>query len=99
MFSELPVGWVGEWHENPQPQWIIPLSGRWFVETMDGKRVEMGPGEVSFGGDQHTRPNEEGHQGHVSGTVGEEPAVLMLVQLTEEKWKAVRPGELEKLSS
>jgi hypothetical protein len=48
----LPVGWVGEWHENPKPQWIIPLSGRWFVETMDGKRVEMGPGEVSFGGDQ-----------------------------------------------
>jgi hypothetical protein len=46
----LPVGWVGEWHENPKPQWIIPLSGRWFVETMDGKRVEMGPGEVSFGG-------------------------------------------------
>ena len=21
-----PVGWVGEWHENPKPQWIIPLS-------------------------------------------------------------------------
>jgi putative membrane protein len=37
-----PVGWVGEWHENPKPQWIIPLSGRWFVETMDGTRVEMG---------------------------------------------------------
>ncbi len=26
LFAQLPVGWVGEWHENPQPQWIIPLS-------------------------------------------------------------------------
>jgi uncharacterized membrane protein YphA (DoxX/SURF4 family) len=24
----LPVGWIGEWHENPRPQWIIPLSSR-----------------------------------------------------------------------
>ena len=38
-----PVGWVGTWHENPAPQWIVPLSGRWWVESMDGKRVEMGP--------------------------------------------------------
>src|ERR1019366_7581179 len=51
----LPVGWVGEWHENPKPQWIIPLSGRWFVETMDGTRVEMGAGEISFGGDPNCR--------------------------------------------
>jgi len=32
----LPAGWIGDWHENPQPQWIVPLSGRWYVETMDG---------------------------------------------------------------
>ena len=42
MMTVLPVGWVGEWHENPKPQWILPLSGRWFVESMDGQRVEMG---------------------------------------------------------
>src|SRR5208283_3217938 len=77
-----PVGWVGEWHENPKPQWIVPLSGRWFVETMDGQRVEMGPGEISFGEDQGTRATE-GVQGHLSGTVGAEPAVLMLVQFED----------------
>ncbi len=76
----LPVGWIGNWHENPHPQWIIPLSGRWFVETMDGVRVEMGPGELSFGEDQNTRP-VGGRRGHLSGTIGPEPAVLMLVQL------------------
>ena len=29
MVTVMPAGWVGEWHENPKPQWIIPLSGRW----------------------------------------------------------------------
>ncbi len=75
-----PVGWIGTWHENPKPQWIIPLSGRWFVETMDGQRVEMGAGELSFGEDQGTRADERGRKGHLSGTVGNEPAVLMVVQ-------------------
>lgn len=75
-----PVGWSGDWHENPKPQWIIPLSGRWFVESMDGQRVEMGAGEVSFGEDQGTKPDGQGRTGHRSGTVGPEPAVLMIVQ-------------------
>jgi hypothetical protein len=46
---------------------------------MDGVRVEMGPGEISFGEDQNTR-QVDGKRGHLSGTVGAEPAVLMLVQ-------------------
>jgi quercetin dioxygenase-like cupin family protein len=75
----LPAGWTGNWHENPGPQWIIPLSGRWFVETMDGVRVEMGPGDISFGEDQNTH-QIDGKRGHLSGTIGSEPAVLMLVQ-------------------
>ena len=75
---------LGEFHKAPiqpaaAPQWIIPLSGRWFVESMDGVRVEMGPGEISFGEDQNTR-QVDGKRGHLSGTVGPEPAVLMLVQ-------------------
>ena len=79
-----PVGWTGFWHENPKPQWIIPLSGRWFVQTMDGKRVEMGADEISFGEDQDTKPNADGYKGHLSGTVGDAPAVLMVVQTAGE---------------
>jgi hypothetical protein len=79
LVTVLPVGWVGTWHENPRPQWIIPLSGRWFVESMDGTRVEMGPGELSFGGDQNCR-EVDGKLGHRSGTVSAEPAVLMVIQ-------------------
>ena len=76
-----PVGWVGDWHENPGPQWIIPLSGRWFVETQDGQRVEMGPGDVSLGEDLGSKPNAAGHRGHLSGTLGDQPATLMIVSL------------------
>lgn len=82
MVTVLPVGWTGTWHENPKPQWIVPLSGCWFVEAMDSTRVEMGPGEISFGGDQNCR-DIDGKCGHRSGTVGNEPAVLMVVQFDE----------------
>lgn len=79
MVTVQPIGWVGQWHENPAPQWIIPLSGRWFVESMDGTRIELGAGEISFGEDQNTR-ERDGRKGHLSGTVGDQPAVLMVVQ-------------------
>lgn len=82
LVTVLPVGWAGTWHENPKPQWIIPLSGRWFVESMDGTRTEMAAGELSFGGDQNCR-DVQGKRGHRSGTVGEVPAVLMIVQLDD----------------
>ena len=81
MFTVQPVGWVGEWHENPAPQWIVPLSGRWWVEAMDGTRVEMGPGEFSLGEDQNCTADGQGRKGHRSGTIGDEPAVLMTVRL------------------
>lgn len=86
-----PVGWVGAWHENPKPQWIVPLSGRWFVEAMDGTRAEMGPGEISFGGDQNCR-EQGGRCGHHSGTVGNEPAVLMVIQFDDASVPPI-PGE------
>ena len=92
LIASLPVGWIGEWHGNPKPQWIVPLSGCWFVETTDGTRVEMGAGEISFGGDQNAKPDSAGRRGHRSGTVGDAPAVLMVVQLNDERWIAARPG-------
>ena len=39
------AGSIIDWHENPVKQWIVPLSGRWFVETMDHLRVEMRAGD------------------------------------------------------
>jgi hypothetical protein len=80
VFTVQPVGWIGDWHENPAPQWIVVLSGRWFIESMDGTRVEQGPGEFSFGEDQSCTETE-GKKGHRSGTIGDQPAALMTVQL------------------
>ena len=63
VFTVQPVGWVGDWHENPAPQWIVVLSGRWWIESMDGTRIEQGPGEFSFGEDraaQRTAPDAKG---------------------------------------
>jgi hypothetical protein len=88
----LPVGWIGDWHKNPKPQWIVVVSGRWFVETMDGTRVEMGPGDLAFGGDQNAKQDAEGRIGHRSGTVGDQPCALMVVQLDPEVWSGARPG-------
>ena len=81
--AQLPKGWVGQWHENPKAQWVVPLKGRWFVETTDGHRVEMGPGEASLGEDQAAKPDASGHTGHLSGTLGDEPTTLMFVQLKQ----------------
>ena len=80
VFTVQPVGWVGDWHENPAPQWIIVLSGRWWIESMDGTRIEQGPGEFSFGEDQGCTETD-GKKGHRSGTIGDEPCCLMTVQL------------------
>jgi len=80
VFTVQPVGWAGDWHENPAPQWIVVLSGHWWIESMDGTRIDQGPGEVSFGEDQGCLADNHGRKGHRSGTIGDEPAVLMTVQ-------------------
>jgi hypothetical protein len=79
-----PDGWKGTWHQDPKVQWIIPLKGTWFVEAMDGTRVELGPGDVSVGEDLNTRPDAKGHVGHLSGNVSEGPVTLMVVQFAEQ---------------
>ena len=96
LFCVLPVGWVGDWHENPKPQWIVPLSGSWFVETTDGVRVEMGPGEFSFGGDQNAKEDAQGRTGHRSGTVGDAPAAMVVVQLEDPALVGARPGSFKR---
>lgn len=82
LFAVLPVDWVGEWHESPEPQWVIPIRGRWFLETQDGNRIVMGPGDLHFGQDQGTT-EQDGKVGHLSGCVGQEPCYMMIVQFKQ----------------
>ncbi|AXH35401.1 hypothetical protein DVJ78_08245 [Humibacter sp. BT305] len=83
-FVYLPVGWVGEWHESPYPQWVVALTGRWFIQTQDGTRIEMGPGDLHWGADQHTAAIGGG-PGHRSGQIGDSGCLLMMIQRTTEE--------------
>ena len=79
-FNVLPAGWVGEWHPSPALQWVVPLSGRWYIETQDGTRVEMGPGDIHWGADVATAGQQIAH---LSGVLGDAPCVHLMVQFDE----------------
>jgi hypothetical protein len=84
--SDLGLGLVvvgGDEHvERLAADLVVPLSGRWFIETQDGTRVEMGPGEIHWAQDPNTR-KVNGDVGHRSGQVGDEPCVQLMVQFSE----------------
>jgi hypothetical protein len=94
LFNVMDVGWEGEWHESPLAQWIVPLSGRWFIETQDGTRVEMGPGDIHWGQDLDTK-SVEGNVGHRSGQIGDVPCVQLMVQFAEPH----NPGVMDPFAS
>jgi hypothetical protein len=92
----LPVGWRAGWHINETAKWIFILSGQWYVESMDGERVVIGPGEFSFGGDQGCKADAHGRVGHLSGQVGDVPCVQLIIQNNERKaWVGARPGDFK----
>ncbi|KAG4080362.1 hypothetical protein HA402_006700 [Bradysia odoriphaga] len=81
-FAALPVGYVGDWHHSPGPQWVIVLSGRWSVETTDGSILEQGPGEFQFNADSTSRPRpDDDRVGHITRQVGNEPNLQLIVKL------------------
>jgi hypothetical protein len=79
----LPAGWRGGWHRNPARQWVIPLTGRWFVQTQDGARVEMGPGDMHLGDDLESTADEYGRVGHDSGVIGDQPCTVLVITLAD----------------
>ncbi|WP_369790216.1 hypothetical protein [Rouxiella sp. WC2420] len=76
----MPTHWSGTWHKSPKPQWVIPLTGKWYIESMDKNKVVYGPGEISFGYDIKA-VEKEGKIGHLSGSVGNAPARVMVIQV------------------
>ncbi|MEB3255216.1 MAG: cupin domain-containing protein [Synechococcaceae cyanobacterium] len=90
--TQLPVGWLGEWHENSVPKWIFVLSGAWFVESMDGVRRTFRAGEFCFGGDQGCQRTADGRWGHLSGQIGAEPCLQLILQRNDDAWRNAPPG-------
>ncbi len=84
IFTIQPSGWTSDWHKNPAVQWVVPLSGTWYVRMSDGHVQTMGPGDVALGEDQMAMPapsgEDAGKTGHAAGNVGREAVKLMIVQ-------------------
>jgi hypothetical protein len=76
-----PPGWKGIWHKETKVLWVVTLKGKWFIESMDGTRVELGSGDVFVAEDWETKPDAEGRVGHRSGNIGDDPVTLMVVML------------------
>ncbi|AQS88419.1 cupin domain-containing protein [Neoasaia chiangmaiensis] len=81
--SVQPAHWKGGWRANPQVQWIVPLSGTWFVQSMDGTQVELNAGEALLSEDVDAATDRNGHTGHLSGNVGDAPVVLLITQFRD----------------
>lgn len=78
--SVQPAHWKGGWHAPESVQWIIPIQGVWFVQSMDGTRVELNPGDALLSEEVGAKADKEGHLGHLSGNVGDAPVALMITQ-------------------
>ena len=81
VFETQPAGYKGAWHEDPRVQWVVPLKGTWRIVAQDGTSVDLPPGSVFLGEDLHTKPDADGHTGHLSEGVNGEAVALMQVGL------------------
>ena len=70
----------GDWHENPVVQWVVPIQGAFFVQTQDGAQATLLPGDLLLGEDLDTKPDGDGHKGHISASRGDKPVALMFAQ-------------------
>lgn len=81
VLTELAVGLAQPLHPAPQVQFVVTLSGSWYIETTDGTRHEFVKGDLLFQDDISTSPADKTPE-HYSGTVGNEPCQQLVVQLT-----------------
>jgi quercetin dioxygenase-like cupin family protein len=74
--TEIPAGWVGDWHPSPKLQWWFQLSGEVEVEVGDGENRRFGPGDI-------VRVEDTSGRGHVTRVVSAEAVRAVYVQLRE----------------
>lgn len=89
MFGENP------WHYAPSAQFVVTLSGAWYVRTSDGKTVVFRAGDVLFQDNTNAHPaaragTQDGM--HFSGVAPGEATCSQLVIQVERKPAAENPG-------
>ncbi|MFC1683169.1 cupin domain-containing protein [Candidatus Zixiibacteriota bacterium] len=75
-FLSAPPGWSGDWHPAPRRQMMLDLAGQVDGETSDGTRRRFGPGDVVLLEDTTGK-------GHRSRVVGDQEALIAVVQLED----------------
>lgn len=77
----LPRSPLAGWDSGIRPRILsgsFRCAGSGFSRR-NGSRVEMGPGDIHFGQDTDTA-EIDGKTGHLSGTIGDEPCLQVLIQ-------------------
>ncbi|BDA48122.1 hypothetical protein COCOBI_11-3800 [Coccomyxa sp. Obi] len=92
VFTQLNAGLKQDFHPCPQVQFVVTLSGKWYVKASDGSVKIMGPGDVLFQDDVKDSPAKK-TPGHWSGVVGDWPCQQMIIQVTR-KPEVDKPGSL-----
>jgi hypothetical protein len=72
--TEIPAGWVGDWHPSPALQWWFQLGGEVEVEVSDGEKRRFVAGSI-------VRVEDTVGRGHVTRVVGAEPVRAVYVRL------------------
>ena len=72
--TEIPPGWVGDWHPSPTLQWWFQLAGEVEVEVSDGEKRRFVAGSI-------VRVEDTTGRGHVTRVVSAEPVRAVYVQL------------------
>jgi hypothetical protein len=74
--TEMPPGWVGDWHPSPQLQWWFQLAGEVEVEVGDGEKRRFVAGSI-------VRVEDTQGRGHITRAVSIEPVRAVYVHLPE----------------
>ena len=74
--TEIPAGWVGDWHPSPRLQWWFQLSGEVEVEVGDGEKRRFRAGDI-------VRVEDTKGRGHITRVVSAEAVRAVYVQLPE----------------
>jgi quercetin dioxygenase-like cupin family protein len=71
-FYTFPPGWIGELHPAPTRQFLALMSGAVEVETTDGTRKTLGPGDLVL-------LEDTAGKGHVTRNIGDGYAAFLVV--------------------
>jgi len=87
-FQETATGGSFEWHQDPQPQFVITLSGTLEFEVKSGKSFKIFPGDVLLAQDD----TGSGHKWKLLGSDPWRRAYVIYDQEAKVRFTSIRSG-------